>query len=226
MNATSEPTRVTEDYLAVIWKASEWPDDGHTPATSAIASALGVSLSTVSAQLKRLASDGLIDYRPYGAITLTSEGERLAREVVRRHRILETFLVEHLGFAWDEVHEEADRLEHATSDRLIARMDTMLGHPAVDPHGDPIPCDIHEAPSPGTPLARCKEGEELVVSRVSDENPDILRYCAKRSLAPGSRITILEKLDSTGLMSVEIEDRRVELSAQMAGAIRAVPATD
>ena len=105
-------------------------------------------------------------------------------------------------------------------------MDTMLGHPAVDPHGDPIPCDIHEAPSPGTPLARCKEGEELVVSRVSDENPDILRYCAKRSLAPGSRITILEKLDSTGLMSVEIEDRRVELSAQMAGAIRAVPATD
>ncbi len=226
MNATSEPTRVTEDYLAVIWKASEWPDDGHTPATSAIASALGVSLSTVSAQLKRLASDGLIDYRPYGAITLTSEGERLAREVVRRHRILETFLVEHLGFAWDEVHEEADRLEHATSDRLIARMDTMLGHPAVDPHGDPIPCDIHEAPSPGTPLARCEEGAELVVSRVSDENPDILRYCAKRSLAPGSRITILEKLDSTGLMSVEIENQSVELSAQIAGAIRAVPATD
>lgn len=226
MKATSEPTRVTEDYLAVIWKATEWPDDGHTPATSAIASALGVSLSTVSAQLKRLAGDGLLDYRPYGAITLTSEGEKIAREVVRRHRILETFLVEHLGFGWDEVHEEADRLEHATSDRLIARMDDLLGHPAVDPHGDPIPCDIHEAPSPGVPLARCVEGQRLVVSRVSDENPDILRYCAKRGLAPGAHLTILEGLDSTGLMSIEMEQGQVELSAQIAGAIRAVPKGD
>ena len=223
MNATPEPTRVTEDYLAVIWKASEWPDDGHTPATSAIASALGVSLSTVSAQLKRLATDGLIDYHPYGAIALTPEGETIARQVVRRHRILETFLVEHLGLAWDEVHEEADKLEHATSDRLIARMDDMLGHPAVDPHGDPIPCDIHDAPDPGVPLTRCERGESVVISRVSDENPDILRYCAKRTLAPGTRITILEEMDSTGLMSIEGGGQRVELSAQIANAIRAVP---
>lgn len=226
MNVTSEPTRVTEDYLAVIWKASEWPDDGHTPATSAIAAALGVSLSTVSAQLKRLAAEGLIDYRPYGAITLTDEGERVAREVVRRHRILETFLVEHMGLAWDEVHEEADKLEHATSDRIIARMDDMLGHPEVDPHGDPIPCDIHDAPSPGIPLARCGNGERVVISRVSDENPDILRYCAKRALSPGAHITILEKLNSTGLMSVEIGNEQLELSAQIAGAIRAKTLND
>ncbi|MDU2598084.1 MAG: FeoA family protein, partial [Dermabacter sp.] len=91
------------------------------------------------------------------------------------------------------------------------------------PHGDPIPCDIHDAPDPGVPLTRCERGESVVISRVSDDNPDILRYCAKRTLAPGTRITILEEMDSTGLMSIEGGGQRIELSAQIANAIRAVP---
>mgnify|MGYP002754893431 CR=1 FL=1 len=140
MTATgADVTRVTEDYLALIWKACEWPDDGRRPNTTDLAAALGVTPSTVSASLKRLAREGMIKYRPYGNIELTEEGERIGRAVVRRHRIIETYLVTSLGMPWDQVHDEADRLEHAASEELVDRMDEVLGHPDADPHGDPIP---------------------------------------------------------------------------------------
>ncbi|WP_454301593.1 metal-dependent transcriptional regulator [Salana multivorans] len=113
---TEDVGRVAEDYLALIWKANEWPGDERRATTSDLAAALGVTLSTVSANLKRLARERLIRYQPYGAIELTREGERIALGVVRRHRLIETFLVEQLCYSWDEVHEEADRLEHAVTD--------------------------------------------------------------------------------------------------------------
>lgn len=120
-------TRVVEDYVTLIWKAHEWP--GGTPTTSDLAAQLGVTPSTVSANLKKLARDGFIDYEPYGSINLTETGQAIAVEIVRRHRILETYLVRELGVAWDQVHDEADRLEHAVSDLVLDRMAEALGHP-------------------------------------------------------------------------------------------------
>ena len=130
-------TRVVEDYVTLIWKAFEWP--GGVPTTTDLAARLGVTPSTVSTTLKKLARDGIIEYEPYGAITLTEAGRSLAIGIVRRHRILETYLARALGVPWDEVQDEADRLEHAVSDALLERMDLALGCPTHDPHGTRSP---------------------------------------------------------------------------------------
>ena len=192
MTATgADVTRVTEDYLALIWKACEWPDDGRRPNTTDLAAALGVTPSTVSASLKRLAREGMIKYRPYGNIELTEEGERIGRAVVRRHRIIETYLVTSLGMPWDQVHDEADRLEHAASEALVDRMDEILGHPAADPHGDPIPRDGEEKQRGVVLLAHVAAGVEVRVVRVSDSNPDILRFLTDRGVAIGTRLKVL-----------------------------------
>jgi len=219
-----EITRVAEDYLTLIWKAGEWPDDERRATTSEIAAALGVTLSTVSANLKKLARDDLIRYEPYGAIELTAEGERVALEVVRRHRIIETFLAEHLGVPWDEVHDEADRLEHAVSDQLIARMDALLGYPEADPHGDPIPRHGAPARSPAVVLSACASGDTVSVVRVSDASPDILRFLAARRIAVGSTLRVVAAMSATGLMSIEHRDGLIELSGPIATAIHVTPA--
>lgn len=216
-------TRVAEDYLTLIWKACEWPDDGRHPTTSGLASALGVTPSTVSANLKRLAREGMIRYEPYGAIELTADGERIARDVVRRHRILETFLVEHLDMAWDEIHEEADQLEHAASDRLIDRMDAILGRPATDPHGDPIPRDGTNAAVPAVVLAGRAAGERVRVVRVSDTNPDILRFLSEHRIVLGTTMRVITAMSPTGLMSARRDNQPdghpIELSDPIASAI-------
>ena len=217
----AETSRVAEDYVTLIWKACEWPDDGRRPTTSDLAASLGVTLSTVSANLKRLAREGLIQYEPYGSIELTDEGERIAVEVVRRHRIIETFLVENLGLAWDEVHDDADRLEHAVSDSLIERMDVLLGHPEVDPHGDPIPRQGAAPSIPARLLSTCETGELVRVVRVSDEQPDILKYLSDRRIAVGTTLRIDASMSATGLMRVRHNGDAIELSAPIATAIHA-----
>lgn len=223
VTVTPEITRVAEDYLALIWKAGEWPDDDRRPTTSDLAAALGVTLSTVSANLKRLAREQLIDYEPYGAIELTEEGERIALEVVRRHRIIETFLVEHLGVPWDEVHDEADRLEHAASDGLIARMDALLGHPEADPHGDPIPRQGSREPVPAVLLTACASGQEVRVMRVSDTNPDILRFLSERGIGLGTELRVTASMSTTGLMRVGRGEDVFELSGPIARAVHVMP---
>ena len=217
-------TRVTEDYLALIWKACEWPDDGRRPNTTDLAAALGVTPSTVSASLKRLAREGMIKYRPYGNIELTEEGERIGRAVVRRHRIIETYLATSLGMPWDQVHDEADRLEHAASEALVDRMDEVLGHPDADPHGDPIPRSDDTDRSEAVLIAHVTGGAEVRVVRVSDSNPDILRFLTDHGIAIGSRLDVLSGLSGTGLMAVRHEDREIELSAPIAEAIHVTPA--
>lgn len=137
--SSSNSSRVVEDYLTLIWKAAEWPEDDRRATTTELAAPLGVTPSTVSANLRKLSRDGLIKYEPYGAIELTERGEAIAIDVVRRHRIIETYLVKRLGLTWDQVHDEADLLEHAVSELVLERMDEVLGHPQSDPHGDPIP---------------------------------------------------------------------------------------
>lgn len=214
-----ENNRVVEDYVTLIWRASEWPDDGLRATTSDLAAALQVTPSTVSATLKKLARDKLINYRPYGDIGLTEDGERIALDVVRRHRLLETYLVEFLGYQWDEVHEEADRLEHAASDRLIERIDAMLGHPTVDPHGDPIPRPGVEVSVPARLLTACREVGDVRVARVSDSNPAILRFLSDRRIMVGSAIEVITPMSTTGLMSIRHDDDLIELSTVIAAAI-------
>lgn len=215
----SETSRVAEDYLALIWKAFEWPDDGRRPTTTDLAASLGVTLSTVSANLKRLAREGFIHYEPYGEIGLTDEGERIALTVVRRHRVIETFLVEKLGYPWDQVHDEADRMEHAVSDQLIDRMDTILGFPGTDPHGDPIPRQGPPTTPPAVLLSACRAGQEVAVVRVSDEQPDILTFLSDHGIGLGSALTVDRPLSATGLMGVHHGGNAIELSRPIATAI-------
>ncbi|AWT27081.1 Iron-dependent repressor IdeR [Corynebacterium provencense] len=222
---TADVTRVTEDYLRLIWQSRDWPDGQRRPTTGSLAAALGVTPSTVSANLKKLAGRQLIDYEPYGAIALTGEGEKIALHVVRRRRIIETFLVRQLGVEWDEVLDEADRLEHVVSERLIGRLDEILGHPAVDPHGDPIPRPGQAGEPSAVVLSSCVSGDSVQVVRVSDMNTDILRFLSGRGIGLGTTLVVEVEMSATGLMRVRHGERVAELSAPIAAAVLVVPAS-
>ncbi|MFC4224320.1 metal-dependent transcriptional regulator [Lysinibacter cavernae] len=202
--AVSSLTNATQDYLKVIWAATEWSDDVSVSVTY-VAESLGVRTSTVSDGLKKLTEQGLVDHKPYGGITLTELGHSYAVSMVRRHRLIETFLVNMMGYTWDEVHDEAEVLEHAMSDTLIDRLDAALGHPERDPHGDPIPT------ASGTPrrqdayqLSSAPIGQPVLVSRISDDNPEMLRYFAGLGLTPGIQVTIVEHRPYAGVSSIRI----------------------
>lgn len=188
---TAEPLSATaQDYVKVIWNATEWSDAPVT--TKRLAERLGVSAPTVSEHVRKLAALGLVHHEPYGAITLTPEGSLRALDMVRRHRLIETFLVTRLGYGWDEVHDEAEVLEHACSPRMIDALDDLLGHPTRDPHGDPIPTrDGRIVGLDGVSLAAAPEGEWRV-TRISDADPALLRDFAARGLVPGATIEVAE----------------------------------
>ncbi len=173
-----QPGPAIEDYVKVIHGHTEWQPAPITP--SRLAARLGLAPSSVTEMVKKLAVQGLVDHQPYGAISLTAAGTALALRMVRRHRLIETWLVEVLGYTWDEVHDEAEVLEHAVSDRLLDALDAQLGHPVRDPHGDPIPS------ANGDPrrvdAVRLSEASGGRVVRVSDENPDDLRELARRGI--------------------------------------------
>lgn len=215
-------TRMVEDYVTLIWKAYEWP--GGRPATTEMAEQLGVTASTVSANLKKLARDGYIDYEPYGQIVLTDVGRQIAVEIVRRHRIVETYLVEALGLTWDQVHDEADRLEHAVSDLVLERMNAALGDPDRDPHGDPIPdVDGRTAQFPSRRLEESEPGAEVEVVRVSDRSPELLRYLTDRGIVIGTRLQVRSVSAAASSITVRIADDEVELALDAAEAIRVEP---
>ncbi len=170
-------TPVAEDYLKVVWNLGEWSDEPVT--TSMLARRLGVGLPSVSETLGRLVARGWVEHERYGSVRLTAEGRALAVRMVRRHRLVETWLVEHLGYAWDEVHDEAEVLEHAVSDLFVERLDALLGHPVRDPHGDPVPrADGTVARPDAVLLATVPAGVHVRVARIDDEDPDVLRECA------------------------------------------------
>jgi len=192
---------MTEDYLKVIWKAHEWSDRGIT--TNEIAAELGVAASSVSGNLGKLAREGYLDYEPYGPIRLNPRGEAVAVGMVRRHRIIETYLVEMHGYGWDEVHAEAEVLEHAISDRLLNLWDDALGNPLQDPHGDPIPRRDGTVLRPdGRRLHALAPGETASVLRVSDHDPDLLRYLADLGVVVGTNWRVVAKRDFAGSMTV------------------------
>ena len=160
---------VTQDYLKAVWAACEWGGAGAS--ITGLARRMGVAASTASENVARLVEAGLLEHEPYRAVTLSEEGDRRARRMMRRHRLLETYLVEVLGFEWDEVHAEAEVLEHACSDRLLAALDAALGHPVRDPHGDPIPAADGRIIQPALrSIDAVGVGRTVVVGRIRDES--------------------------------------------------------
>jgi DtxR family Mn-dependent transcriptional regulator len=200
----TELTPVAQDYLKAVWSAQEWSDDRVT--TGLLADRLGVGPSTVSETVRRLTAQGLLGHEPYGGVWLTDVGRRYALAMVRRHRLLETYLVNELGYAWDEVHDEAEVLEHAVSDRLVERMDARLGRPVRDPHGDPIPTADGRVVRPAAvPLVDLEAGAGGTVARISDADPEALRYLAGLGLALDVGIRVTERREYAGTVGVAWE---------------------
>lgn len=194
-------TTVAQDYIKVVWGMQEWSAQPVT--TKDLSDRLGVGASTVSETVRRLASQGLLEHERYGAISLTELGRTHALEMVRRHRLLETFLVSQLGYTWDEVHDEAEILEHAVSDLMIDRIDQKLEYPTRDPHGDPIPSKTLTMDRPNArPLALLAQGERGVVARFSDEDPEVLRYFADIGFGLDTTVTITSVNQAVGIMEI------------------------
>lgn len=203
----SQLSASAQDYLKVIWDLQEW-DEGPVQPT-AVAERTGMKQSTISGALSRLVDAGLVEHQRYGKVGLTPAGRRTAVIMVRRHRLLETFLVEVLGYSWDEVHEEADALEHAVSDKMIEKIDRYLQHPLQDPHGDAIPTETGTIPAIAStlPLSHVKKGILVRVQRVSDVDSGMLRYLSSHGIGPGTLLTVVSGgSDESAKELVRIED--------------------
>ena len=201
--ASPGPSPVEQDYLKVIWSAQEWSGDPVT--TSMLAQRLGVGAPTVSETLRRLTGRGWVEHRRYGAVTLTDDGTALALAMVRRHRLLETWLVAELGYRWDEVHDEAEQLEHAVSDTFVARLDARLDHPQRDPHGDPIPTADGQVHRPAAvPLDQLGPGRRGTVARIDDADPEVLRECAAAGVGLDSVLTVPVGLSPAATAAIRV----------------------
>ena len=185
-------SQTVENYLKTIYLAqSALASSKDLVPMGQLASALGVVPGTATTMVKTLTESGLVRYEPYAGVRLTASGEKLAAHVLRRHRLLELFLVKVLGMSWADVHDEAEHLEHAVSERLIERIDEMLGRPDVDPHGDPIPTAQGKIARPDHPsLMTAPTNAPLVVTRILDQDASFLRFVEARGLVPGSRVRI------------------------------------
>jgi DtxR family Mn-dependent transcriptional regulator len=222
MAVRAEVSNAVQDYAKAIWSLAQ---RGERPvSTSALAERLEVSPASASAMVKRLESMGLVEHEPYHGVKLTRAGERVALEVLRHHRLLELYLSEALGMSWDRVHEEAEVLEHAISPQLSELIAAKLGNPTHDPHGDPIPTadgEIDETPT--QPLSELAPGDRGVFVRVSDSDPDMLRYLAERGIAPGDRFEVLAREPFEGPLTVEFGGHSHVLGGALTHAMRTVP---
>jgi DtxR family Mn-dependent transcriptional regulator len=212
-------SEAVEDYTKAIYalaRRSEQP-----VSTTALASRLGVSPGSVTAMLKRLDQMGLVRYQPYHGVALTPAGEKVALEVMRHHRLLESFLSEALEMPWDRVHDEAEVLEHYISEDLERLIAEKLGNPELDPHGDPIPTpELDLADDRTTGLAELEEGQAATFARVSDSDPEMLRYLAERGIRPGARLRLTGTQPFGGPLFVEVEGREHVLGGELAEKMR------
>ncbi|NPC97791.1 metal-dependent transcriptional regulator [Nocardioides sp. zg-DK7169] len=211
-----ELTETVEDYLKAVFTLTS---HGEAASTSGIAARLAVAPPTVSAMLHRLCDGGLVERAGWGRVLLTGHGEDHARAVVRRHRLLETFLHRVLGVPWDELHEDAEVLEHHLSDRLEDLIDAALGFPERDPHGDPIPRASSHEEHGETPLAASEPGDEFLVQRVYDTDSAALRHLADLGIGPGVRLSVERRPSETGPMWVRVGERRSVLSCAVVNLI-------
>jgi len=198
-----------EDYVKTIYHHTEWQDEPITP--SVLAARLGIAASSVTQMVKKLAAQQLVTHVPYGAVTLTQDGTALALRMLRRHRLIETWLVQQYGYRWDEVHEEAEVLEHALSDRLLDAVDAQLGFPTRDPHGDPIPSRDGVIVQPEAVVLRdVAAGTTGRVARISDRDPMLLRHLDAERITIDTRLTVLGRRPFGGAFSVRIDGAESE----------------
>jgi DtxR family Mn-dependent transcriptional regulator len=199
-----------EDYVKHIYLLQQGLDRRDPVAPGKIASAVGVVPGTATTMLKSLADAGLVRYELRSGVRLTAAGDRLALRILRRHRLTELFLVRVLGMDWSDVHDEAERLEHALSDKLIDRIDELLGRPGFDPHGDPIPDARGKLPPRSlTPLSEARAGDRLTVARIADQDRAFLEFAIARGLTPGAAIEVVEVDSIGGVVSVQRPDSAV-----------------
>src|SRR5688572_4578611 len=204
------PSSTVENYLkAIHLGASRLDEDRRLLPMGQLAAALKVAPGTATTMVKTLADSGLVEYEPYAGVMLTAAGEKLAALVVRRHRLIELFLVQVLGFGWDEVHDEAEQLEHVVSDRLIERIDEMLGRPAADPHGDPIP-DAEGAfrPQSVQSLMTCPLDTPVTVTRIIDQDKTFLRFIESHDLKPGQSIRVEARDEASDSVRLRGKDQQ------------------
>jgi DtxR family Mn-dependent transcriptional regulator len=214
-----DTTEAIEDYVKAIYSLQHGGEEAVT--TSALAERLGVTSGSASAMMKRLGGVGLVDHVPYHGVVLTPLGRRLALEVLRHHRLLELYLTEAFGMSWDQVHAEAEVLEHVLSEELEELIAAKLGDPSVDPHGDPIPRRDGSIDEPETrSLADLTTGDHALFLRVSDSNPDMLRYLAERGIRPGQELEVTDKQPFGGPLHVRIADGEHALAGALARAMR------
>jgi DtxR family Mn-dependent transcriptional regulator len=217
----SMPSLTVENYVKTICGIMA-AQEGRPATTGQIAATLGVAPGTVTSMLKTLDAARLATHRPYEGVSLTRAGRVLALRMIRRHRLIELFLMRTLGMSWDAVHDEAEHMEHAMSDLLIDRIDAFLGHPEVDPHGDPIPrgdaqsLELGDEGSSRT-LAECDAGATFRLTRVLDQSPPFLRYLTDSGLELGAVGAVERNPAGAGLMRVRVGDRRLSLALDAAG---------
>lgn len=215
------PSLTVENYLKAalqigIRTGNDWISTGE------LAEAMSVSPGTVTSMLKTLDESDLVEYRPYSGAKLSSSGRRLAVRMLRRHRLIELFLVNTLGLSWDQVHEEAENMEHAVSDMLIDRIDDFLGHPDCDPHGDPIPDadgEFRGRIEKARKLSDCRPGESIRLVRVTDQGSEFLRFLSETGLEIGTLAEILDNQAEADNMIAQVEDREVAISRSAANAL-------
>jgi DtxR family Mn-dependent transcriptional regulator len=223
------PSLTVENYVKTIALIAARGAGRDAVATGELAQALSVSPGTVTGMLKTLSEANLATYTPYEGARLTDSGQRLAMKVIRRHRLLELFLVRTLKMPWDEVHEEAEHLEHAVSDRLVDRIDNFLGNPAVDPHGDPIPRADGSLTEPGgAPLTQLARGQRFRVVRVVDQDPAFLRYLTECGLDLHASGELVENRPESGALVLRLRscDRTVALGHDAAAKVLVSPDGD
>jgi len=212
------PSSTVENYLKAIYVGQSALTGGERLVSMGyVATALGVTPGTATTMVKALSDSGLAEYEPYSGVRLTSAGERLAGLVIRRHRLVEAFLVQVMGMSWAEVHEEAEQLEHAVSDRLIDRIDAMLGRPAHDPHGDPIP-DPEGVLTPRhlDNLLTCPMGTPLKVTRIADQDPAFLHFIEENDLKPGQPVQVDTRDTAADSVLLRSGDRRLTIGTRAA----------
>lgn len=214
----TEPlTAPVEDYLKAIYS---FELEGGVAATNDIAQRLSIAPASVSGMVQRLADQGLVAYERYRGVRLTAAGRRAALRTIRRHRVIEAYLVQALGYGWDGVHEEAERLEHAASDALIDRMAAAIGEPVTDPHGAPIPTregTIDETPH--RTLADARVGQRQRVVRVGDEDPGMLRYLDSLGLRPGAEVVLTDRAPYDGPLTIAVGDTTQQVGAALAARV-------
>lgn len=209
-------SQAVEDYIKTIYTL-ELENNEKGVSTTKIAESLNISSASVTNMIKKLAGMGLVSYESYYGAKLTKAGRKIALEIIRHHRLLELYLKEVMGYSWDEVHDEAEKLEHHISEQFEDKIAELLNHPTHDPHGDPIPSKDGVMPEMASePLTEAEVGNRLIIGRVVNQEPDLLRYLEKKGLIPGVELEVIDKAPFKGPVTIKIDDMELVVGYEVA----------